>query len=296
MGLFSKKDPCAICGGKVKGLFSNKIDGHYICSDCYGVVDLPAETLGRMRVEDFRGYMTFREENDQLRKAFQTTSQVDFGWLDNKFLFDEQNRLLCMNKHLTTTIFRGQEIRSFAIYEDAALLIEGSEAGIFYHPSMVPASARAMEPDITRFRMHAELQRTAQRILDRDDNNNRPAPRFDMPEPFQNFNVEIRFDHPYWHVFTADMSGPRFDNERPDVNDYLNEYHRNVETMQQLAQALAAVAFPHAAHKKAQEAQNAAAAPAVDAVEELRRYKALVEQGILTEEEFTAKKRQLLGL
>ena len=34
----------------------------------------------------------------------------------------------------------------------------------------------------------------------------------------------------------------------------------------------------------------------VDTVEELKRYKALLDQGILTEEEFAAKKRQLLGL
>ena len=34
----------------------------------------------------------------------------------------------------------------------------------------------------------------------------------------------------------------------------------------------------------------------VDTVTELQRYKALLEQGIITEEEFTAKKRQLLGI
>ena len=40
---------------------------------------------------------------------------------------------------------------------------------------------------------------------------------------------------------------------------------------------------------------NTAAAP-VDAVEEIQRYKALMDQGILSEEEFNAKKRQLLGI
>ncbi|MBR6677388.1 MAG: SHOCT domain-containing protein [Oscillospiraceae bacterium] len=34
----------------------------------------------------------------------------------------------------------------------------------------------------------------------------------------------------------------------------------------------------------------------VDAVSEIQRFKALVDQGILTEEEFAAKKRQLLGI
>lgn len=39
----------------------------------------------------------------------------------------------------------------------------------------------------------------------------------------------------------------------------------------------------------------AAAAPA-DAVNEIQRYKALLDAGVLTEEEFAAKKRQLLGI
>ena len=34
MGLFGKKDPCAICGGKVKGLLPWKIDGQLICNEC----------------------------------------------------------------------------------------------------------------------------------------------------------------------------------------------------------------------------------------------------------------------
>ena len=41
MGLFGKKDPCAICGGKVKGLLPWKIDGQLICNDCYGHLPCP---------------------------------------------------------------------------------------------------------------------------------------------------------------------------------------------------------------------------------------------------------------
>ena len=45
----------------------------------------------------------------------------------------------------------------------------------------------------------------------------------------------------------------------------------------------------------AQAAQSGTAAP-VDAVNEIQRYKALLDAGVLTEEEFAAKKRQLLGI
>ena len=63
------------------------------------------------------------------------------------------------------------------------------------------------------------------------------------------------------------------------------------------------VAFPGVAVQAAGSTVTAARAgtePApsapVDTVTELQRYKALLEQGIITEEEFTAKKRQLLGI
>lgn len=48
MGLFGKKEPCAICGGKVKAIFPWKVDGHLVCNDCYGMVDVPEEVLKNM--------------------------------------------------------------------------------------------------------------------------------------------------------------------------------------------------------------------------------------------------------
>ena len=51
--------------------------------------------------------------------------------------------------------------------------------------------------------------------------------------------------------------------------------------------------FPATAARAGTEPTSSAP---VDTVTELQRYKALLEQGIITEEEFTAKKRQLLGI
>ncbi len=316
MGLFTKKDPCAICGGKVKGLFPWKVDGKYVCGDCYGVTDLPEGAVDKMTVEDFKAYMAFREENRKLKAKFKTTDQIDFGWLDTKFLFDRGNRLLCMNKNLDATIFEGPQIRSFVIMEDRTPVLEGTAEGLRHYPSTVPERAMAMAPQIDQFMLHVQLMQGAERLRsqlgsgDRSgdhrsgaNNNNPPPPppppRFDVPEPFKDFHVEIYFDHPYWQVFTANLGGPTFDNERPNVQDYLAEYDKGAATMAQLAGLLMAVAFPGAGEivdEPQQQTAAAAGTAAVDTVEELKRYKALVEQGVLTEEEFTAKKRQLLGI
>ncbi len=45
-----------------------------------------------------------------------------------------------------------------------------------------------------------------------------------------------------------------------------------------------------------QNSAPATSAAATDAVGEIQRFKALMEQGIITEEEFSAKKRQILGI
>jgi hypothetical protein len=165
----------------------------------------------------------------------------------------------------------------------------------------------AMAPQINQFRLQAQMQRNMERIADRlDDGKSNSAytnARFDIPEPFKGFLVEIQFEHPYWSVFTADMTGPTFDNDLPDVDDYLRDYHNKAETMGQLARALMQVAFPGAPEQRvasttAPMAGQTIVTPtvSVDAVAEIKRFKDLMDQGIITEEEFAAKKRQLLGI
>ena len=319
MGLFGKKDPCAICGGKVKGLFPWKIDGQLVCNECYGHVDLPNEVLNSMTVQDFKGYMAFREENELLKNRFQVSQKVDFGWLDNKFLFDYPNRLLGLDKNLNDTVFEGHQIRSFVIREDNMPLFEGDSRGLRRHISTVPQRVDQLMPQINQYLTQMQMFRSMERMIDslsddekRDHYNRRP--RFDVPEPFQNFIVEIYFDHPYRNYFSADMSGPTFSNDYPDANSYLNDYHNRAATMEQLALALMEVAFPNAPEMVVDPNAPAAMSRSVptgttltrspsatslegeDVVAQIQRFKALMDQGILTEEEFTAKKKQLLGI
>lgn len=310
MGLFGSKEECPICGGKVKGLFKSKIEGHAICSNCYGFVDLPNGMTNHMTLNDFRGYMAFREENDQLRQQFQVSQQVDFGWLDDKFMFDFSNRLMCMDKHIMNkTVFEGKNIRSFIIREDSAPLFEGSPSGLVCYTSTVPDRVMMMAPQLNQMRMQMQMQRNTERFIDmldgERDNNTYYGDRYmDVPEPFKNFVVEIHLDHPYWKVISADMGGPTFSNTTPDIHDYLRDYQNSAATMEQLANALMAIAFPGAPVQRAGSVSAPAmgSSPVVtptmstDAVAEIQRFKALMEQGILTEEEFAAKKRQLLGI
>lgn len=297
MGLFGKKDPCAICGGKVKGLLPWKIEGNLICNECYGNVDLPKGATANMSLEAFKGYRMFREENAQLKEKFQMTQQVNFGFFADQVAFDMTNRLFCRSASLDSTIFEGKNVKSFVIREDTAPLFEGSAAGLISHTSKVPDRVTAMMPMIHQVAMMKEKERQAG-----GDNNTRYQ---DIPEPFHKFVVEIYCEHPYWNCITIEKTGPTFNNSYPNAQHYLRDYQEAAESMGQLARALMAVAFPGAPEQRLAQgmgqvvfAQSAAAAsvPAGDVVEEIQRFKTLVEQGIITEEEFAAKKRQLLGI
>lgn len=299
MGLFTKKEPCAICGGKVKGLLPWKIEGQYVCDSCHGVVDVQKDKED-MTMEQFRQYRAFREENQALKDQFTISQKVDFGAFDTKLVFDFDHRLFCMDQHLGKTVFRGGEIKSFVIQEDGAPIFEGGPQGLVRYESIVPERLTMMAPQLNQILMQKQLE--DQLNVGRDPDH-RPAPRFyDIPEPFKKFQVSIYVDHPYWSLLECDRSGPTFDNDYPDVNDYMNRYQEGYWLMENLAQCLMTVAFPDAPAEDAQQGAQqetqpaAAAAPAQDAVSQLKQYKQLLDDGVITQADFDAKKKQLMGL
>lgn len=98
----------------------------------------------------------------------------------------------------------------------------------------------------------------------------------------------------------CDMDGPRFDNYRPDVNDYIRSYQSRIEELEKIVTAFKTVAFPGAPEHSISPGTVQGGHPAIvhpaDAIEEIKKYKALMEEGIISQQEFDAKKRQLLGI
>lgn len=318
MGLFSKKEkkekeiketgPCAICGEKLPW-DPYTIDGRQICYKCYGNVNLPKEIMDNITFEGFKEYMAFRERNAQLKQQFQITQKVDFGWFNDKFVFDKNNRLLCFDKKLKKPIFEGCQVKSFEIREDDAPLFRGSAEGLIRYTSTVPERVKAMEPQILQLKMQAEMRREMERIMEErkretGSTGTYSLPSISVPVVFRKFYVEIHFDHPYWPLFTAEKNAPGFSETDPDVNGYLTDYNGAVQLMEELVKALMEVAFPGAPEQTVASSGvtmvsgGGVSVPgvAVDVVAEIQRFKDLMDKGIITEEEFTAKKRKLLDI
>lgn len=297
MGLFSKKPPCPICQGKISWLLPSKIEGEYVCSTCYGKIDMQEDAKKNLTMEEFKEYLVFYDQNQQLKEQFTVTEKIDFGFLGNKCVFDFEHNLFCMSKNLDKTIFKGSELTFFTIKEDSLPLFKGSTDGLDSYPSSIPDQARAMAPQIYRF-MRSKQRNEA---LKQSDDKDYRQESFDFPEPFTNFVLELHFDHPYWEILEWEIKGPEFSDENPNVDSYLNDYERSIEEINNLAKALMTVAFPQermqtTSFDSASRPSANIASSSSNAIDEIRKFKELLDEGILSKEEFEVKKKQLLGL
>lgn len=296
MGLFtSKKNPCVICGGATPRIFARMVEDRPLCGDCSGRIDIEPCLQENLTVQSLKEHLAFLDKNQVLRDNFIISKKLDFGFFGEKIIFDLENKLFCMSGEPDKMVFEGSLLKSFTISEDYTPLFQGSQEGLKRYNSSVPDRVADLIPRIEMIRL---TERMNNRLDKGADNKDTYRPRVDIPKPFEKFRIELKLDHPYWHTIEFSVSGPDFNNSRPDANDYLREYYEDASGMEELASALMAIAFEGAGEiaAGADNPANPAASAAVDSIEEIRRYKALVEEGIITEEEFTAKKRQLLGI
>lgn len=313
MGLFSNnKKPCPICGNPTPRLLATKVEGVPLCKDCADKIDLPDGALDQMSLEQLGKYMEFYEANTGLQSTFQETYRYGFGLLSGALLVDGEHRLLRLKPYNGALVLEAANLKSFRICEDSEPLFEGRVEGLLCHRSDVPRRAAALAPSIDSFlrqKQEFEHMENMHRMMERDHdcpNHDRPPrpprPSFSCTPPVRKFRVELTLEHPYWRSFRQEIGGPDFSSQNPSVDDYLREYEDKVNGLHELAFQLAQIMNPGSSERWADEMQEQVqaqlnqAAAAVDTVAEIQKYKLLFDAGVLTEEEFAAKKKQLLGI
>ena len=208
-------------------------------------------------------------------------------------------------------MFGPENLQSFRILEDSDPLFTGNADGLTCHRSDVPDKVEALIPSIDQFmrrKQDFEHMEEMHRMMDRDRDHDHdhprpprpPRPEFVCTPPVRKFRLELTFSHPYWKSFTQEIGAPDFSSQYPSAEDYLREYEEKVEALRELASRLQHIVNPDAPQRREDDPQPAAAAaapaPAADPVAEIQKYKLLFDAGVLTEEEFAAKKKQLLGI
>ncbi len=309
MGLFSNnKKPCPLCGNPTPRLLATKVEDMPLCKECAGKIDLPDGALDRMSLAQLEQYMAFYEENAALRETFQEDYRFGFGFFSGALTVDSAHRLLRFKSSNDSLVFAAENLSSFRILEDSSPLFTGNADGLTCHRSDVPRKVEALIPSIDQFmrrKQDYEHMEEMHRMMDRDRDHDHDHPRPPMPEfectpPVRKFRLELNFTHPYWKSFTQEISAPDFSSQYPSVDDYMNEYEDKVQDLHELATELLHIIDPAAPERREDDPQPAAAAAApaaaADPVAEIQKYKLLFDAGVLTEEEFAAKKKQLLGI
>ena len=314
MGLFSNnKKPCPICGNATPRLLPTKVEGVPICKECDKKIDLPNGVLDSMTLDDFRRYIDFYNKNQVLRERFHPEYRFGFGAFNTQLVLDVTNGLFRLKDDESTIVFEKSALKSFRITEDKEPLFTGTAAGLACAESKNPERVRLLAPRIEQFKlqrsdyeriMQAErvqyLDRTNEEWRERERELEFHKPEFRESSPFRQFVVELELDHPYWKAYRNELDAPEFDDDYPSVDSFLHKYDEKVNELHTLARNLMQFIAPGApetgAASAAQTAAPAQAGGASNTVEELKQYKALLDAGVITEEEFAAKKRQLLGI
>ena len=316
MGLFSNnKKLCPICGSPTPRLLATVVDDKPLCKACAAKIDLPDGALGNMSIEAFQNYLDFYEQNRPMREQFTQTYQFSFGFFSGGILLDTDHRLLRLKYGDGAFAFTADEFACFRIYEDDRLLMEGKKGSLDLYRSEVPAILKRMAPLVMSYlyeKREYERLEELERMLDKDSESRssvrrlRGEPTFNEPAPVREFSLEIQLHHPYWGSFRQKISAPVFLQSEPNLDDYKRDYAQKVTELHTLAVNLMKILDPSAPEHRnvggtddaeQRPAQTPAQAPAqTDTVTELKRYKELLDAGVLSEEEFAAKKKQLLGI
>lgn len=324
MGLFGgNKKQCPVCGNPAARLLSTKIEGQSLCSECAnkttGLPD-PLREGYLATMTNFQAYLADYEKNQALRNTFQESYQYQFGILAGTLSMDVTHRLLRLGTSDTAFALEPQNIRRFRILEDGSPLFEGTENGLVCYQSTVPDQIRNLGPEMDRLqREHMQfeqMQRIEEKLDNRvkpvEDNNpphHMPAPDINQLRPFQKFYLVIEVVYPYCSgnvEFKKDgpfLSGPDFfGGYNSAIKEYLRDYESKVQEMYELATQIMAIINPGAPESRvggggvAPVTQTIISTAPMDSVAEIQKYKTLLDSGVITEEEFAAKKRQLMGI
>ena len=134
-----------------------------------------------------------------------------------------------------------------------------------------------------------------------------------VEDPFDQFEITLCFNHPYWNIKELKVNGPTLSKDYPDVAEYLRDYDQKVREIEEALNVFKDCTFPNAQmsmegnqgynsygqpqnnygqpQNNFAQTQQATPVAEVDPINEVKKYKELLDMGGITNEEFEAKKK-----
>lgn len=273
MGLFDKKE-CALCGGKA-GLLSRSeiLGGSYICGDCRNRFSEHTTRVKQLSLEDIKDQIRIKEENDRrFENEFVTTRSFDFDSRHTMMLVDDNHGWFVIPKNKNTDIFSFDQIVSYNVDLNTEWLSEEDRR------KMCERSGGSGLLGVLNFLLSDDF---ISRYPD--------LPHCPRDRKIIGMYFEIRFgDNPFLaEKISIDML-PGWSNNQTEIE---KAYHCANDIYQCIKE------YANGSRSVQNASVNTASVPqGSSSLQQIRELKELLDIGAITQEEFDAKKKQLLGL
>lgn len=259
MGLFSNKDKtCPICGGATPRLLAKKFEGQPICSKCADNILADSALVKGWTLEELRGHLNGRAENKALLEGFTPTRTVEY---EHEAVIDDTKRLFYIKQWTMDNppVFCFDDISGFTI-ELGYRTVESWSRG------MARVPFQPMELGVL-----GGIAALAEAFSDDDKKDSK----------YENLKVTLKVNTPYLHEYElCDLSV-----SGSGRAEYANDLSREMGKVNTICNLIISLTG------------SAGAAPQTDrTADDIRKFKGLLDSGVITQAEFNAKKKQLLGL
>ncbi|MHB8129252.1 MAG: SHOCT domain-containing protein [Mobilitalea sp.] len=266
MGLFTNnKRPCPICGQGTPRLLATEIAGDvHLCSDCSVKISLGTTKVSDLTLEGLKEHLALREENANcIKNVFRPNKTYDIGW--THLNIDEANKLFTIPLNMcgdtkNPPVFKFEELMGYDLEEENCVIERFNRGDI--SPQCAPM-LYAPVPQVT----YDSEGRPLQQNVTRD------------------FKLNLYLANPCWDK--VESSGGSVTG---NGNNFQRDYSQHLGKLRIVTTAL--VTMIGGAANGGNVMQSSAASISGD----LMKFKELLEGGIITQEEFDAKKKQILGI
>jgi len=266
MGLFTNnKRPCPICGQGTPRLLATEIAGDVrLCSDCSVKISIGTSKVSDFSLEGLKEHLALREENEScIKNVFRPNNTYEIGW--THLNIDEANRLFTIPLNMcgdtkNPPVFKFDELMGYDLEEENCVVER------FNRGDMAPQWTPMLYAPVAQITYDSE-GRPQQQNISRD------------------FRLNLYFTNPCWNKVessggTASGSG----------NNFQREYSQHLGKLRIVTTALVTMIGV------ATNGGNAMQSSADSISDDLKKFKELLDGGIITQDEFDVKKKQILGI
>lgn len=263
MGLFSNnKKPCPICGEATPRLLATCIaDKTPICSHCSAKISMVDTQVRELSVEGLKEHLAKRVENaNLLANTFFPNISIPIGW--THLNIDEKNRLFTIPLNMcgdtkNPPIFKFEELTGYDLQEEYCV-IERFQKG-----DIVPQCTPMLYTPVMQYDFNDEEQNRLTTTRD--------------------FRLNLYLSNPCWDKVESSAGSASGDH-----HDFQRNYSKHLIELRQVTTALANIIGVGVPEKSENDADSIS--------DDLKKFKELLDGGIITQEEFDIKKKQILGI